>query len=79
MEVKFTLEACRKNAGLTLKQAASKIGISDQTLSKYEITSSNIPLNLLNKLSSLYAIPTNYIFLGNKFELFQTIKNKTTS
>lgn len=72
----FSLEACRKNAGLTLKNAAVYLGISYQTLSKYENDSSDIPMSLLNKMVELYQVDRNSIFLGNKYELISKIKSK---
>ena len=45
--LKFSLEACRKNAGLTLREAAEILGIGYQRLSKYENDSSDIPMSLL--------------------------------
>lgn len=72
----FSLEACRKNAGLTLRSAADYLGISYQTLSKYENDSSDIPMSLLNKMVTLYQVDRNSIFLGNKYELISKIKQK---
>ncbi len=72
----FSLEACRKNAGLTLRNAAVYLGISYQTLSKYENDSSDIPMSLLNKMVELYQVDRNSIFLGNKYELISKIKSK---
>lgn len=72
----FSLEACRKNAGFSLKTASKRLGINYQTLSKYEKDSSNIPLGLLKKMVSLYQVPLDYIFLGNKYELIRKISNE---
>lgn len=72
----FSLEACRKNAGFSLKTASERLGINYQTLSKYEKDSSNIPLGLLKKMVSLYQVPLDYIFLGNKYELIRKISDE---
>ncbi|WP_181880098.1 helix-turn-helix domain-containing protein [Enterococcus mundtii] len=72
----MSLRSARVNAGLTIKEAAKIIGIHHETLSKYEKDSSDIPMSLLNKLSNLYQIPTDYIFLGNRYELIRTIEGK---
>ncbi|WP_438784692.1 helix-turn-helix domain-containing protein [Enterococcus sp. DIV0765f] len=72
----MSLRSARVNAGLTIKEAAKIIGIHHETLSKYEKDSSDIPMSLLNKLSNLYQIPTDYIFLGNRYELIRTIESK---
>ena len=74
--IKFSLEACRKNVGMSLKDASEYVGINYQTLSKYEHDSSNIPMSLLSKLSVLYNVPTEYIFLGKKEKLIQALRSK---
>ena len=73
--LKFSLEACRKNAGLTLREAAEILGIGYQRLSKYENDSSDIPMSLLSKMSFVYQVPVNNIFLGKKYELIRKITN----
>ncbi|OQO76091.1 transcriptional regulator [Enterococcus villorum] len=76
--ISISLRSARVNAGLTIKAAAKIIGIHHETLSKYEKDSSDIPMSLLNKLSNLYQIPTDYIFLGERYELIRMIENKRT-
>ncbi len=73
---KITLEAARVNAQLTQKEAAKKLGIHFQTLSKYENDSSNIPFSLLENASELYGIPLSFIFLGKKYENIHTRKGE---
>ncbi len=75
----ISLKASRVNRGLTLKEASEAIGIHHQTLSSYEKDSSNISIGLLNKLSELYQIPKDYIFLGKEYELIRTLESKRTS
>lgn len=78
-KINFSLEACRKNAGFTLREAAKRLGISYQTLSKYENDSSNVSMSLLKDMVILYQVPLDYIFLGNKYDLIRRIqKNKVT-
>lgn len=72
----FSLGACRNNAGLSLRNAAKKLQISYQTLSKYENDSTNIPVSLLKRMANLYQVPLNYIFLGKKYDLIRTIKKQ---
>lgn len=62
--IEISLSSARVNAGLTIKEAAKMVGIHHETLSKYEKDSSDIPMSLLNKLSQLYQVPTDNIFLG---------------
>ena len=73
--ISISLRSARVNAGLTIKEAANIIGIHHETLSKYEKDSSDIPMSLLNKLSDLYQIPTDYI-LGKMYDLIRNIENK---
>lgn len=74
--IQFSLGAIRKNAGLTLEKASKIVGVHHQTLSKYEKDSSDIPFSLLEKLSNLYQVPTDYIFLGKEYDLIRTITLK---
>ncbi|VGV33160.1 helix-turn-helix family protein [Streptococcus pyogenes] len=62
----ITLKAARINAGYTLKQVAGAVGKNPQTISKYEKDSSDISLGLLQKLSSLYDVTIDNLFLGKK-------------
>lgn len=59
---KITLKAARVNAGLTQQEAAEKLGISYQTLSRYEGESGNVRQEMLKKMSELYEIPIEFIF-----------------
>jgi len=65
---KITLEAARANAGYTLKEAASLIGISVATLHNWEKDSSNIKISQSKKIEEIYNYPSEYIFFGNKLE-----------
>lgn len=63
--VQITLEAARHNVKKTMKDVGNEVGVHSQTISKYEKDSSNIPFSLLRKLSSIYKIPIDNIFLGS--------------
>lgn len=73
---RLTLEAARKNKKLTQIEAASKLGISNQTLSKYESDPSAITLRMLDKMSKLYGVPKELFFLSEDFELKTNKENK---
>ncbi|HEL0747758.1 TPA: helix-turn-helix transcriptional regulator, partial [Streptococcus equi subsp. zooepidemicus] len=64
-----TLRALRVNYSLSAKEVAQELGIHQQTLLKYEIDSSKIPVSLLNRLADFYEVEVNNIFLGNKYDL----------
>lgn len=72
----ITLESARKNAGLSAKEASEMAEVHSGTLYKYENDSSNIPLSLLEKLSVIYQVPKDNIFLGRKYDLIRTISIK---
>ena len=57
----ITLKAARINSGLTQAQAAEKLGISTNTLQKYEagITFPNI--KMIRKIESVYDVEYNDI------------------
>ena len=59
---KITLKAARVNAGLTQQEAAEKLGISYQTLSRYEGESGSVRQDMLKKMSELYDMPIEFIF-----------------
>lgn len=65
---KITIKAARINAGMTLKQASAKLGISYQTLSRYENSDQpKLKLELINKMAEVYGIAREFIFLPDDF------------
>lgn len=62
---KITLEAARTNAGLTIVEAAEKLGVSRSTIVNWENDSSNIKISYLPKIEVVYGYPTDFIFFGN--------------
>ena len=65
---KITLEAARTNAGLTINEAAKKLGVSRSTIINWENDSSNIKVSYLPIIEKAYGYPTDFIFFGNKLE-----------
>ena len=65
--VKLTLKAARVNAGLTQKQLASLLGISEVTMIKWENSKGkDIKLGEFKKLCKILKVDTNQlIFLNN--------------
>lgn len=59
---KISIKAARVNAGLTQKEAAKQLGISNATLSKYESNEKSISLQMLDKMADLYRIRKDFIF-----------------
>lgn len=74
--MKIMLEAARINAGYTQMEAAQILGMHYQTLAKYEEDSSKMPYDFIQKLPTVYGIPTDYIFLVIKTSLFVLSEKK---
>lgn len=54
--VMMTLEAARRNVGLTQKEAAEKLGISNKTLGKWENYESFPGADMIPKICDLYGV-----------------------
>lgn len=64
MPIQISLRAARVNAGLTLMDAAKKIGIGKDKLIKWEKNSGLVsPINQ-QKIAKIYQIPVYCIFFG---------------
>lgn len=74
--IQISLKAARVNAGLKIVEASKMAKVHSQTLSKYEKDSSDISVSLLNKLSMIYQVPEDNIFLGKEYDLIRTINIK---
>lgn len=61
---KISLKAARVNAGLTLLQAASALGVGKDRLIKWEKHSYLVPPVWQKKISAVYQIPVDMIFFG---------------
>lgn len=59
--IKFTLASARVNAGLSQKEAAEALGISNKTLCKWENYKAYPGVDMLPKICELYGIPYDLI------------------
>lgn len=59
--VQMTLEAARVNAGLTQKQAAEHLGISNKTLGSWENYQSFPGVDMIPKICDLYGVTYDHI------------------
>ena len=59
--VKFSLAACRVNAGLEQKEAAKSLKISNVTLGKWERGESYPSADKIPEICSLYGVPYDHI------------------
>ena len=62
-QIKISLEAARVNAKLTQEQAANKLGVSKNTVINWEKGRVAPRISEMDRLSNLYKIPIDYIFL----------------
>lgn len=57
LERRISLRAARQNKGLTMPQAAEKLGITYYSLQGYERYRTSVPLVVAWKMSKLYGVP----------------------
>lgn len=62
-KINITLEAARVNAGYTQEQAASILGVSRSTIINWENGKTIPGIPSMHKMSQLYGIPLDCIFL----------------
>ncbi len=60
-DMKWRLSACRVQAGYTQVEAAKAIGVSEQTMIRWESGKSTPKMDEAQKLSELYSIPLAYM------------------
>lgn len=62
MDIKITLEAARINRGLTQKEVAERLNVTQQTLSAWEKGLREPKISQARKLAKLYDVPLDNIF-----------------
>lgn len=68
--MKITLKAARVNAGMTQKEAADKIGVSETTIINWENGKTACNARMMPKIAALYNIPCeNLIFFRPELRL----------
>ena len=65
-ELKISLAAARKNAGLTQKEVAERLRVSNKTLINWENGITEPSFASLQMMSDMYEIPIDNIFLPLK-------------
>lgn len=63
---KISLEAVRVNAGMTQKEWAKILGVSNTTVVNWEKGTTEPSLSILRKMSELSKIPMDFIFVPDK-------------
>ncbi len=66
-ELRLRLRELREESGLSQAEMARKIGVSQQTYSRYESHTTEIPLEKLVWLAGYYRVTTDYLLgVSNK-------------
>ena len=61
------IKQARKDVGLSQKQLAATISVSDKAISSYEVGRATPPVDILREISAVTYKPVQY-FLGEEFE-----------
>lgn len=64
---KISLEAVRVNAGMSQKEWAKKLGVSNNTVINWEKGNTEPTLSQAREMSLLSGIPMDFIFVPDKF------------
>ena len=64
---KISLEAVRVNAGMSQKEWAKKLGVSNNTVINWEKGNTEPTLSQVRERSLLSGIPMDFIFVPDKF------------
>ena len=59
--VAMRLKLLRTEEGLTQNEVAEKLGVTQQTYSKYEKGTSNVDSVVLTKICNLYSVTSDYV------------------
>ena len=73
--LKFSLASLRIRKGWTQDEAAKKLGMTRDTLRRYEKDCSQLDYQTIEKIEKVYNIPQDYIFFG-KSTAFSVILEK---
>lgn len=68
-KLQISLAAARVNAGMTQEDAAKALNVGKQTIVSWEKGMSEPKMSQSRKLSELYKMPLDYIFLPQKSNL----------
>lgn len=76
LKIKITMEAARRNVGYSQNDAAKLMGVHPQTISAWEKDSTNLSITEVNKIASIYKLPIDMIFFGNRNEFIRKLREK---
>lgn len=72
--LKIPLSALRVRMNMTQEEAAKNLGITRETLRKWERDPSKIPFGYMEKIADIYYIPFDYIFFGTNIAFSEKVK-----
>ncbi|MCG7419199.1 helix-turn-helix domain-containing protein [Macrococcus epidermidis] len=61
------IKVLRNNHNYTQEDLAEKLNVSRQTISKWELGTSEPDLNMIIRLSELFSVSTDYLILGSDY------------
>lgn len=61
------IKVLRNNNNYTQEDLAEKLNVSRQTISKWELGTSEPDLNMIIRLSELFSVSTDYLIMGSDF------------
>lgn len=73
-EQMMTLGALRKRMHLTQSQVAEEVGVTRETIIRWEKDSSDMPAKYMFVFSNLYKYPINGIFFGDSIAFSDSLK-----
>ena len=62
--IQFTLRTIRESCGYSVEEAASYCGVSVATFNSFQINSSLITIETIQKISELFVVPLDLLFDG---------------
>lgn len=71
---KFTIAALRVRMDYTQEEAAELLGMTRDTLRKFEQNSESASFVLLEKMAALYRYPLNLIYVGDAKAFAESLK-----
>lgn len=74
-EQMMTLGALRKRMQMTQQQVAEKVGVTRETIMRWEKDSSDMPAKYMFVFSTLYRYPVNGIFFGDTIAFSDNLKS----
>ncbi|MBO0447913.1 helix-turn-helix transcriptional regulator [Enterococcus sp. MJM12] len=74
-EQMMTLGALRKRMQMTQQQVAEQVGVTRETIMRWEKDSSDMPAKYMFVFSNLYRYPVNGIFFGDTIAFSDNLKS----